>query len=117
MEEKNTKKKKKSKRKRFSFVYILGGGILKEDFFVKHIKMIVLAAILTLVFIGNRYACIMKIKNIDSLQKELSEVQLESLAISVELAGYSRLSTVEELVKRQQLNLEGATSPPYELYK
>jgi hypothetical protein len=110
-------KKKKRKKRRFSFIYILGGGILKEDFFVKHIRMIVLIAMLTLGFVGNRHACIMKIRKIDALKKELTDVQLESLAVSIELAEYSRPSMVEELMKRQQINLEGATSPPYELYK
>ena len=31
-----TKQKKKKKENRFSFLYILGGGILKEDFIVRH---------------------------------------------------------------------------------
>jgi hypothetical protein len=115
MEEK--KKNKKKKQRRLSFVYILGGGILKEDFFVKHIKMVVLIVILTIGFISNRYACILKIRRIDGLKKELSEMQLESLAISIELAGYSRPSMVEEQIKKQHLNLEVPDSPPYELYK
>jgi hypothetical protein len=110
-------KGKKRKKRRFSFIYILGGGILKEDFFVKHIRMLVLVAILTLFFIGNRYACILKIRKIDALKKELAEVQLESLAVSIELTEYSRPSMVEDLMKKQQIGLEGATSPPYELYK
>jgi hypothetical protein len=110
-------KKKKRKKKRFSFWYILGGGVLKEDFFVKHIKMILLVVILTFGFISNRYSCILKIKKIDSLQKELNEVRLDALAVSVELAGYSRPSMVEEQVKKQHINLEGANNPPYELYK
>ncbi|MDR1557022.1 MAG: hypothetical protein LBS88_08345 [Tannerellaceae bacterium] len=110
-------KKKKRKKRRLSFWYILGGGVLKEDFFIRHIKMILLVVVLTFGFISNRYSCILKIKKIDSLQKELNEVQLEALAISVELAGYSRPSMVEELVKKQHINLEGANRPPYELHR
>ncbi|MDR1919159.1 MAG: hypothetical protein LBQ65_05885 [Tannerellaceae bacterium] len=117
MEEKKKQKKRKKKNKRLSFVYILGGGILKEGFFVRHIKMIVLVTILTLIFIGNRYACLMSIRTMDKLRKELHETKLESLAISVELAGFSRPSVVEEQVKRLQMDLESATTPPYELYK
>jgi hypothetical protein len=117
MDGKEKKKNKKRKRSRLSFVYILGGGILKEDFFVKHIKMIVLVVILTIGFISNRYACILKIRKIDSLQKELKETQLEALSVSVELAGYSRPSIVEEQVKKQYIDLEIAASPPYELHK
>jgi hypothetical protein len=115
MEEKD--KNRKKKQRRLSFVYILGGGILKEDFFVKHVKMLVLVVILTIGFISNRYACILKIRKIDGMKKELKEIQLESLAISIELAGYSRPSMVEEQIKKQYMNLEVADSPPYELHK
>ncbi|MDR1646272.1 MAG: hypothetical protein LBS05_10740 [Tannerellaceae bacterium] len=111
------KKKKKRKQRRLSFLYILGGGLLKEDFFVKHIRTVVLIAILTLCFIGNRHACLLKIRKIDTLKQELRDVQLESLSISVELARYSRPSMVEELIKKQQIDLERATTPPYELYR
>ena len=41
-----TKQKEKKKENRFSFLYILGGGILKEDFIVRHTKMIVLVVVL-----------------------------------------------------------------------
>ena len=50
-----TKQKEKKKENRFSFLYILGGGILKEDFIVRHTKMIVLVVVLIFIFIGNRY--------------------------------------------------------------
>lgn len=117
MEEKKGEKNRKGKKRRLSFVYILGGGILKEDFFVKHVKMVVLIVGLTIGFISNRYACILKIRKIDSLKKELREIQLESLAISIEMAGYSRPSMVEEQIKKQSMILEVAGSPPYELHK
>jgi hypothetical protein len=111
------KKKKKRKERRFSLVYILGGGILKEDFILRHTKMILLVVLLTLFFIGNRYSCIQKMKQIDRLQKELHDTQLEALTLSVDLAKYSRLSKIEELIKTQEINLEGANTPPYILYK
>ncbi|MDR1259346.1 MAG: hypothetical protein LBK65_08745 [Tannerellaceae bacterium] len=113
MEEKN----KKSKQRRISLIYILGGGILKEDFFVKHLRKIIWVVILMFLLISNRYYCQLKIKKIDYLKKELSEVKLESLVISVELGGYSRRSVVEEQVKKQHMDLEEATIPPYELKK
>ena len=56
----DTKQKKKKKENRFSFLYILGGGILKEDFIVKHTKMIVLVVMLIFIFIGNRYVCMQR---------------------------------------------------------
>ena len=60
-----TKQKEKKKENRFSFLYILGGGILKEDFIVRHTKMIVLVVVLIFIFIGNRYVCMQRLREID----------------------------------------------------
>lgn len=111
------KKKKRRKERRLSLLYILGGGILKEAFIIKHTNMILLVVMLILFFIGNRYSCIQKMKQIDRLEKELRDTRLEALTLSVELARYTRLSMIEELIKQQDIELEGATRPPYILYK
>ena len=42
MEENGQHKKTRKKEKRLSFWYILGGGVLKEDFILRHTRMIVL---------------------------------------------------------------------------
>ena len=105
------------KKKRVSWMYILGGGILKEDFIVKHTRMIVLIVILLFFYISNRYTCAIKLREIDRLQEQLKEVKYESLSISAQLTGNTRPSQVEELVKRQGLELEKAKTPPYKLKK
>lgn len=116
MEDKQYQTKGK-KKKHFSFLYILGGGILTEDFIIKHTRMIVLVVILLFAFIGNRYTCMQKLREIDKLQKELKEVRFEALSISSELTGNSRQSQVEMLIEEQGIELEAATAPPYELYE
>ena len=98
-------------------MYILEGYILKDDFIVKHTKMIVLVVFLIFFYISNRYTCILKIREIDRLQIELKEVKSEALTISVRLTGNTRPSQVEELVRRQGLRLEKAKTPPYKLNK
>ncbi|MDR2775488.1 MAG: hypothetical protein LBC19_12260 [Tannerella sp.] len=105
------------KKKRISWMYILGGGILKEDFIVKHTNMIVLIVFLLFGYISNRYSCIMMLREIDRLQEQLKDVQFEALSTSARLTGNTRPSQVEELVKRQGLGLEKAKTPPYKLYK
>ena len=105
------------KRKRVSLMYILGGGILKENFIVKHTKMIVLIVVLFFFYISNRYTCLIKIREIDSLQQQLTEVKYEALSTSAQLTGNTRPSQVEELVKNQGLELEKAITPPYKLHK
>ena len=105
------------KKKHFSFIYILGGGILNGDFIMRHTRMIVLIVVLIIFFIGNRYSCMQKLSQIDHLQKELQDVRFEALSISSELTGHSRQSQIESLIEEQGIDLEGAQTPPYELEK
>ena len=108
---------KTKKKKRISLMYILGGGMLKEDFVVRHTKMIVLIVVLLFFYISNRYTCMIKLREIDHLQEQLKDVKYESLSISAQLTGNTRPSQVEDLVKRQGLELEKAKTPPYKLRK
>ena len=105
------------KKKRISLIYILTGGILKEDFIVKHIRMIILIVILVFFFVGNRYTCLSKLRRINELQKELEYIKYESIDISGQLTGSNRLSQIEQLIENQRLGLESAKSPPYILRK
>jgi cell division protein FtsL len=103
------------KKKQISLMYILGGGILKEDFILRHTKMIVLIVILLFFYISNRYTCLIKIREIHHLQQELIDVRHEAQSISAQLTGNTRPSQVEELVRRQGIGLEKAKTPPYKL--
>ena len=117
MGQKDAETRQKRRKKRLSLFYILGGGILKEDFIVKHTRMIVLVVLLIFFFIGNRYTCMQKLREIDRLQQRLRDVRFEALSISSELTGNSRQSQIELLIEEQGIDLEGAKTPPYELYK
>lgn len=110
-------KHKKKKENRFSILYVLGGGILKEDFIIKHTRLVVLLVILVFFFIGNRYTCMQKLREIDRLQQQLRDVRFEALSISSELTGNSRQSQIESLIEEQGIELEVAKNPPFELYK
>ena len=110
-------KREKNKKKRRDILYILSGGILKEDFVVKHTRMIMLIVILLVLFIGNRYTCLLKLREIDRLQKELQDVRNESIQLSGQLTGRNRMSQIEQLVQSQGLKIESAKTPPYILHK
>ena len=107
----------KKRYNRFSLSYLLGGGLLEEDFIVKHTKKIILVAVMFFFLIANRYTCLQKIKEIDRLQRELKDVRFEALSISTELTGNSRQSQIEELIEEQGIELETAKEPPFELSK
>ena len=113
---KNPKKEKKKKKNR-NVLYVLSGGFLKEDFVVKHTRMIILIVVLLVFFIGNRYTCLLKLREIDRLQKEVQDVKTESIQISGQLTGRNRMSQIEQLVKSNGLEIESAKTPPYILHK
>lgn len=117
VKDRQSAKRVRKKEKRFSFLYILGGGILKEDFIVRHTRLLVWIVILIFCFIGNRYACMQRLKDIDRLQRQLRDVRFEALSISSELTGNSRQSQIESLIEQNGLDLEVAKTPPFELHK
>ncbi|MDR3269101.1 MAG: hypothetical protein LBT83_08555 [Tannerella sp.] len=108
--------KKKNKR-RFSLLYILSGGVLKEEFVTRHTRMIGLVVVLMAIYIGNQYGCLAKLREIDRLQQELRQAKYESISISSQLTGNNRQSQIEDLIKSQGLELGNAKTPPYILHK
>jgi hypothetical protein len=110
-------KKKEKKKRRLMIMYILSGGILKEGFIIKHTRMILLVVGLFIFFIGNRFTCLLKVREINQLQKELEDVKAESISISEKLIGSNRLSQIEQVVAAEGLKLESAKTPPYILHK
>ena len=110
--ETNTSSKPK---RQLTLLYILGGGVLKEDFIIRHTRLIVLVVVM--LFICNRYTCLLKLREIDRLQRELKDVKNESLAVSGQLTGSNRLSQIELLVKEKGLDIETAQTPPYIIRK
>ncbi len=110
-------KTKNKKEYKVSFWSVLRGDILREDFLAKNGKVIILALLMIFFLIGNRYTAIQKLREIEKLQKQLTDLKYEHLSISSELTGNSRPSQIEQLVKEQNLDLEGAKTPPYKLHK
>ena len=107
----------RKENKKRNVLYILSGGILKEEFVVKHTRLIILIVILLVFFIGNRYTCLTKLREIDRLQIELQDVKTESIQISGQLTGRNRMSQIEQMVKSKGLDIESAKTPPYILHK
>ena len=105
------------KKKKVSFLKIIGGDILKEDFVVKQSKLIIMIAVCFVIFIGNRYACLKKITQIEDLKKELRDLRYENLVLLTRLTEKSRQSQIDELVKAKGLNLSCSNGPVYEIEK
>ncbi|MFR9165547.1 MAG: FtsL-like putative cell division protein [Dysgonomonas sp.] len=98
-------------------MHVLSGSILTEDIIMKNIRFLFVVFVIVVLYISNRYSCISKMAEIQSLQKELKDVKYESLNISTELIGISRESQVQALVEKNGLNLEIPKDPIYRIEK
>lgn len=105
----------KKKKKKVSFINILGGDILKEDFVVKQSKLLIMIAICFLIFIGNRYSCMKKITQIEDLKRELNDIKYENLVLSTKLTNASRQSQIEKLLESKGIELSVSKTPPFEI--
>ncbi len=106
---------KKVKGFKNNFMHIIGGTVLTEDIFLKNTRFIATICIIIVLYISNRYSCIEKMAEIESLQRELKDAKYESNTISVELVSVSREAKVKELVNKHGLQLERAKEPIYRI--
>lgn len=98
-------------------MHVLSGTILTEDFFVKNTRFILVVFIIMVLYISNRYSCISKMAEIESLKSELKDAKYESLTISAELTGISRQTQVKALIQKSNLDLEIPTEPSFMVEK
>lgn len=96
-------------------MHVVGGTILTEDFFLKNTRFMLVAFVIIVLYISNRYSCISKLAEIESLRKELQDAKYESLTISSELVGISRQSQVQRLLEKNNADLITPTEPVYKI--
>lgn len=96
-------------------MYVLGGNILAEDIIVKNTRFIIVFIIILILYISNRFSCIDKMSQIETMQRELKDAKYESLTISAKLIGVSRETRVESLVKSKGVNIQLNTEAVYKV--
>lgn len=96
-------------------MHVLSGTILTENFFLKNTHFIFVVVVIVTLYISNRYSCISKMAEIQSLERELKDVKYESLSISTELVGISRESQVQSLVNNNGLEMEVSKDPVFKI--
>lgn len=100
-----------------SIMYVVGGTILTEDFFLKNTRFMLVIFVIIVLYISNRYSCISEMAEIESLRKELKDAKFESLTISSSLTAMSRQVQVESLLKKNGIDLIIPTDPVYKIKK
>ena len=96
---------------------IFDGSFMTKDALRRNFKLIMLVVACVFVYISNHYAVIMNLSEIDTLQKQLTDVKYEALTISSELMRESRQSFVRDMVTKRGLELEDSKIPPYTIPK
>ncbi len=115
--ETNYNQQRRKKKKKFSIIEdFFQGGIFNKEFVVKQSRLLIMIAVCFVFFIGNRYACLKKITQIEDLKKELRDLRYENLVLLTKLTEQSRQSQIEELVNAKGLDLS-LNGPIYEIKK
>jgi len=91
---------------------ILNGNILTKRFFQKQYGLLIMIAVLTFLYVDNRYYCETQLAKEIDLKKKIQDVKYESLTISAELMNISRQSNVMKKVNESGSNLTESTTPP-----
>jgi hypothetical protein len=92
---------------------MLDGSFLTKDVMRRNAGLMLLMVGLIIVYISNHYAVIMRLSEIDSLQKELTEAKYEALTRTSDLMRESRQSFVVDLMTQKGMTLEVSKVPPY----
>jgi cell division protein FtsL len=91
---------------------IINGEILTKKFFQKQYGLIIMIAVLTFLYVDNRYYCETQLAKEIELKRKIQDAKYESLTISAELMEISRQSNVMKAVNANGLNLVENTTPP-----
>jgi len=91
---------------------LLTGNILTKKFLRKQYGLIAMIALLTFIYIDNRYYCETQLADEIKLKKQLQDIKYESLTISAELMQLSRQSNVEKMIRDRGVDIEATTTPP-----
>ena len=98
-------------------VKLINGRLLSSDFFARHWKSVLLAILMVLIYITNRYQCLTRMEEIRRLEQELEVVETERIRVRSTYMSRIRESSVQEMVDTMHLNLRIQDKPPYKLSK
>ena len=98
-------------------VKLINGRLLSSDYFARHWKSVLLAILMVLIYITNRYQCLTRMEEIRRLEQELEVVETERIRVRSTYMSRIRESSMQEMVDTMHLNLRIQDKPPYKLSK
>ena len=91
---------------------ILNGNILTNKFLQKQYLLLIMIAVLTFLYVDNRFYCETQLAKEIDLKKKIQDVKYESLTISADLMEISRQSNVMNKVNESGIPFIQSTTPP-----
>ncbi len=104
-------------KERISFKDFINGHILTKGFKVKHMVVITLLVVLSMIYMKNTYSTIEILYDISMLEKEISVLRNRSIDYTVQLQELGREHEVKKLLKQKNIKLMSKKTPIIEITK
>lgn len=112
-------KNKQKKEKKNGFSRLLGntmrGRLISTDFFSRHWITVALLVLMFVWYITNKYECQTSMETIQKLEKRLEIVKTERVREQSRYMSRIRESSMHDLVRRNNLDLEVQETPPFKI--
>jgi methylthioribose-1-phosphate isomerase len=105
----NIQKKRGKKRSVKDF---LDGSVLIRDMVLKQLPFIIFLAVLSIMYIANRYHAERLYRETAVLKKQVKEVRSSAISTAAELMHISKQSEVSKMIKEKGLELKESREPP-----
>ena len=100
------------KKKKKNIKALFDGDMLLSPFLQRNLGLALLAFVLVVAYVSNRYAFQREQVQIKTLREQLNDVKYEALARSSELMEKSRESNIQRYIKEQGSELQIPTKAP-----
>lgn len=100
------------KKKKKNIKALFDGDMLLSPFLQRNLGLALLAFVLVVAYVSNRYAFQREQVQIKTLREQLNDVKYEALARSSELMEKSRESNIQRYIKEQGSELRIPTKAP-----
>ncbi len=92
--------------------YWVQGNFLDGWFRGKSLRWLIAGALLAFFMVYNNYTALRKLRKMNDLKRELTELRLEHVSISSTLMGATRISAIEKRVQDEQIDISIPKTPP-----
>ncbi len=97
-----------------NFSSVLDGSILTSEIMSKNVLFFVFLFFLAVIYIGNNFIAQSKVKQIDSISKELKDLHDQHISTKSDLMYFTKRSEVAKRLR--YIDVKEATKPPYKIY-